>query len=188
MAKKNGKKQGASDVTQAAADATEEQKVEAEDSKVNETTETVVQAAAATVVEEEEQKVDPATTKGPGLQRRNSRIMLQKEEVTGTEKKLFRPEFGETGKTGQEKLWAMMDSYIGTDQRSIQRSIVNHVEYTLARTRFSFDDFGAYQAAAFSVRDRLIEAWNDTQQYHTVSPPFQGVISISHSISRLCFM
>lgn len=60
-----------------------------------------------------------------------------------------------------------MSSYIGGDQRSIQRSIVNHVEYTLARTRFDFDDKGAYQAAAYSVRDRLIEAWNDTQQYHT---------------------
>jgi len=46
---------------------------------------------------------------------------------------------------------------------------VNHVEYTLARTRFDFDNFGAYQAAAFAVRDRLIESWNDTQSYHTVS-------------------
>jgi len=60
-----------------------------------------------------------------------------------------------------------MSSYQGTDQRSIQRSIVNHVEYTLARTRFNFDDFGAYQASAYSLRDRLIEAWNDTNQYHT---------------------
>lgn len=62
-----------------------------------------------------------------------------------------------------------MSSYIGGDERSIQRSIVNHVEYTLARTRFNFDNQGAYQAAAYSVRDRLIEAWNDTQQFHTVS-------------------
>ena len=60
-----------------------------------------------------------------------------------------------------------MNTYIGTDQRSIQRSIVNHVEYTLARTRFNFDNFGAYQAAAYSVRDRLIESWNDTHAYHT---------------------
>lgn len=55
-----------------------------------------------------------------------------------------------------------MSSYIGNDKQSIQRSIVNHVEYTLACTRFNFDDFAAYQAAAYSVRDRLIEAWNDT--------------------------
>ena len=59
-----------------------------------------------------------------------------------------------------------MSSYMGTDRQAIQRQIVNHVEYTLARTRFNFDNFGAYQAAAFAVRDRLIESWNDTQQYH----------------------
>ena len=62
-----------------------------------------------------------------------------------------------------------MGSYIGQDKKSIQRSIVNHVEYTLGLTRFNFDDFGAYQASAYSVRDRLIEAWNDTNEYHTVS-------------------
>ena len=62
-----------------------------------------------------------------------------------------------------------MGSYIGSDQRSIQRSIVNHVEYTLGLTRFNFNDFGAYQAAAHSVKDRLIEAWNDTNEYYNVN-------------------
>ena len=37
-----------------------------------------------------------------------------------------------------------MQSYMGTGKEAIQRQIVNHVEYTLARTRFDFDDFGAY--------------------------------------------
>ena len=39
------------------------------------------------------------------------------------------------------------------------------VEYTLARSRFKFDEQEAYMATAFSVRDRLIEAWNDTNTY-----------------------
>ena len=56
-----------------------------------------------------------------------------------------------------------MSSYMGSDKKSIQRQIANHIEYTLARTRFDFNDFIAYQAAAFAVRDRLIESWNDTQ-------------------------
>jgi len=50
---------------------------------------------------------------------------------------------------------------------SIERYIVDHVEHTLARTRFNFDKFDAYLATALSVRDRLIESWNDTQQYFT---------------------
>lgn len=57
------------------------------------------------------------------------------------------------------------DTYRKNDVLSIQESIVNHVEYTLARTRHQFDDFECYQAAAYSLRDRLIEMWNDTQTY-----------------------
>jgi starch phosphorylase len=39
-----------------------------------------------------------------------------------------------------------MDNYIPNDVLSVQKSIVNHVEYTLARSRYRFDDFeaGAY--------------------------------------------
>jgi starch phosphorylase len=66
----------------------------------------------------------------------------------------------------------LMGQYMKSDIASVQRQIVNHVEYTLARTRFNFDNFGAYQASAYAVRDRLIESWNDTQQYHKVSLHF----------------
>ena len=39
---------------------------------------------------------------------------------------------------------------------------MNHIEYTVARTRFDFTSFNAFQATAYSVRDRLIERLNDT--------------------------
>lgn len=112
----------------------------------------------------EEQKVAVQSSGAP-LKRRNSRFLLEEKQNKGKEQAHYRPEFG-TGKEGSEKnekIWELMSSYIGTDKKSIQRSIVNHVEYTLARTRFNFDNFGAYQAASYSIRDRLIEAWNDTQ-------------------------
>jgi glycogen phosphorylase len=48
---------------------------------------------------------------------------------------------------------------------SIEESIVNHVEYTLARSRHKFDNLEAYLATAYSLRDRLIESWNDTQSH-----------------------
>ena len=57
------------------------------------------------------------------------------------------------------------DHYIRNDVKSITESIVSHVEYTLARNRYSFDTLEAYQATAYSLRDRLIQSWNDTQQY-----------------------
>eukprot|EP00357_Protocruzia_adherens_P001389 CAMPEP_0115014494 /NCGR_PEP_ID=MMETSP0216-20121206/26115_1 /TAXON_ID=223996 /ORGANISM="Protocruzia adherens, Strain Boccale" /LENGTH=939 /DNA_ID=CAMNT_0002384251 /DNA_START=165 /DNA_END=2984 /DNA_ORIENTATION=+ len=99
------------------------------------------------------------------LQRRGSRANI------GIDVELYRPEFGygegDTPSKKDEKLWELMSSYQGSDMKSIQRSIVNHVEYTLARTRFNFESKGAYQATAFSIRDRLIESWNDTQQHFT---------------------
>jgi len=67
------------------------------------------------------------------------------------------------------KLWELMATYLPDDVESTQRQIVNHVEYTLCRTRYNFDNHAAYQAAAYSVRDRLIELWNDTHQYVTAT-------------------
>ena len=62
-------------------------------------------------------------------------------------------------------LWKLMHNYIGGDKESVQNSFVTHIEYTCARSRFSFDSFSAYLACSYSVRDRLIELFNDTQEY-----------------------
>jgi hypothetical protein len=45
---------------------------------------------------------------------------------------------------------------------------VNHVEYTLGLTRFNFKEVNAYQATSLSVRDRLIEQLNDSNEYFNV--------------------
>ena len=71
----------------------------------------------------------------------------------------------------KDLLYSLMDNYIKNDVLSVQSSIVNHVEYTLGRSRYRFDDFEAYQATSLSVRDRLIESWNDTQQYFREQDP-----------------
>ncbi|KAL4434815.1 hypothetical protein ABPG77_005342 [Micractinium sp. CCAP 211/92] len=71
----------------------------------------------------------------------------------------------------QELLHTLMDTYVKNDVLSIQQSIVNHVEYTMARSRYKFDDLEAYMATAYSVRDRLIEEWNDTQTYFKEMDP-----------------
>lgn len=65
----------------------------------------------------------------------------------------------------QAVLDSLMDRYLRNDVLSIQQSIVNHVEYTIARSRYKFDDEEAYMATAHSVRDRLIESWNDTNTH-----------------------
>lgn len=64
-----------------------------------------------------------------------------------------------------EKIWKLMATYLKSDVPSLQTSIVNHIEYTLACTRFSFSEEAAFRATALSVRDRLIESYNDTNQF-----------------------
>lgn len=75
-----------------------------------------------------------------------------------------RPKF-ESKMGDTNRLQTMMDTYLKNDVLSIQSDIINHVEYTMARSRYKFDDFEAYQATSLSLRDRLIERWNDTQTY-----------------------
>ena len=95
------------------------------------------------------------------LVRRNSRKEWQ--ESKG---ELFRPEYGLEGETiKNEKLWKLMSSYSPIDIKAIQTSIVHHVEYTLAKNRFNFGNNHCYMAVSHSIRDRLIESFNDTQQY-----------------------
>ena len=67
----------------------------------------------------------------------------------------------------KQRLWELMATYLSRDVKDIQQYICNHIEYTLARTRYNLDKFAIYQATSLSVRDRLIESWNDTQQWFT---------------------
>lgn len=77
---------------------------------------------------------------------------------------------GET-RVGVENMFGLMDRFLKSDPSSLQKDILDHVEYTVARSRFSFDDFEAYQALAHSVRDRLIERWHDTQLHFKKKDP-----------------
>lgn len=94
------------------------------------------------------------------ITRRQSRLEFQ------SIGELFRPEYGAVGQDAKnEKLWKLMANYKPIDMNSIQTQIVNHVEYTLAKNRFNFGNKHCYAAVAHSLRDRLIETFNDTQQY-----------------------
>jgi len=78
-----------------------------------------------------------------------------------------------------------MSSYLDTDVASIQKQLADHVEYTLARDRSNFDRFAAYQATAFSVKDRLIEFWNDTNfKSNSDNPKRVYYLSIEYLLGR----
>ena len=63
-----------------------------------------------------------------------------------------------------KKMWELLGTYIGHDKESIQKQIINHIEYTGARSRFDFNKQTCSLAVASSLKDRLIECFNDTAQ------------------------
>lgn len=64
-----------------------------------------------------------------------------------------------------------MDEYLPADPQKIEKNIVDHLEYTLAVSRFNMNKEACYKAAAYAIRDRLIESWNDTQKQITELDP-----------------
>ena len=96
-----------------------------------------------------------------------------------------RPTAASTNVAQPGLIYSLMDSYIKNDVLSVQESIIQHVEYSIGRTRYRFDDFEAYQAASLSVRDRLIESWNDTNQHYREVDP-KRVYYLSMGASSRC--
>lgn len=76
------------------------------------------------------------------------------------QEKLYRPEFStqQRDQESNDKIWELMAEYLDTEKSTIQKNIVSHVEYTLARTRFNFDKHTCFLSTALSVKDRLIES------------------------------
>ncbi|MBI4749146.1 MAG: glycogen/starch/alpha-glucan phosphorylase [Acidobacteria bacterium] len=53
--------------------------------------------------------------------------------------------------------------YHGMDAQAISTAFQDHLEYTLAKDRFSTTDLDRYMALSYTIRDRLIERWLRTQ-------------------------
>jgi starch phosphorylase len=58
----------------------------------------------------------------------------------------------------------LTSSDLAMDRDAIQRSFASHVEYTLAKDEYSVTQRDFYEAIALSVRDRIADRWNKTQQ------------------------
>ncbi|ELP87013.1 glycogen phosphorylase, putative, partial [Entamoeba invadens IP1] len=84
-----------------------------------------------------------------------------------------------------KKLWDTYSFYLAKDVETIKRQITNHIEYTMACNRVDFRPYAIYAAAAHSLRDRVLEFWNDTQQYFTdVQTKRVYYMSIEYLIGR----
>lgn len=62
---------------------------------------------------------------------------------------------------------------------------MRHVEFTLCKNRFNFGNTHCYQAVAHSIRDRLLESFNDTQQHmHTLDVKRVYYLSLEYLLGR----
>ncbi|KAF9007192.1 glycogen phosphorylase [Cyathus striatus] len=108
--------------------------------------------------------IDPKSIGKPERARRHQRTL------TG-----YLPDTDASGKEkwprGEEKVWKDGTRGLDKDIPSITKSIVNHVQTSLARQAYNLDNLGAYQAAALSVRDNLLINWNETSQHYTRKAP-----------------
>ena len=73
--------------------------------------------------------------------------------------------------TANEKFIELMSKKLPRTMPVIQQSIVQHVAHTFGRTRFTITDDYIFEGTAFSVRERLLEQWNDTQTYFRIHNP-----------------
>jgi starch phosphorylase len=58
----------------------------------------------------------------------------------------------------------LTSSDLAMDRAAIARSFASHVEYTIAKDEYSVTPRDFYRAIALSVRDRIADRWNKTQQ------------------------
>ena len=134
------------------------------------------------IIEDKKEKKLKGNKKGNSIKRRKSLYEGYDENQI-----LFRPEFRfANNDPTKEKMWAIMDTYLPRDKLNIQKSIVQHIEYTLSKTRFNINSQYFFQGTALSVRDRLLEQWNDTQLFIQINNPKKiYYLSIEFLLGRL---
>lgn len=67
-------------------------------------------------------------------------------------------------KEKHKKLWNLMDQNEKIDTNSLTRAFAHHLEYTVCKFRENIQGADIYQALAYTVRDFLIDRWNETQE------------------------
>jgi len=85
-----------------------------------------------------------------------------------------------------KKLTPSTNEFQGTGIEQLKLSFVNHLEYSLAKDEYSATPRDYYKSLVYTVRDRLIERWIETQQaYYEKSAKRIYYLSLEFLIGRL---
>ncbi|MEC8843412.1 MAG: glycogen/starch/alpha-glucan family phosphorylase, partial [SAR324 cluster bacterium] len=84
-----------------------------------------------------------------------------------------------------EKIWDLIADYRRMDREGLIHSMAHHLEFSQCKNRYTAEDFDVYRSLATSLRDRLVEFWNDTQQTYHLNPIRQVYyLSLEYLIGR----
>jgi starch phosphorylase len=84
------------------------------------------------------------------------------------------------------KLSPSTNELLGRDKASIQKDFVDHLEFSLAKDRYSATGHDFFKSLAYTVRDRLFERWIETHQsYYAQDVKRVYFISMEYMLGRL---
>ena len=84
------------------------------------------------------------------------------------------------------KLSPSTNDLLGRDKESIQKDFVNHLEFSLAKDKYSATKRDYYKSIAYTIRDRMFERWIETQQtYYDQNVKRVYFISMEYMLGRL---
>ena len=85
-----------------------------------------------------------------------------------------------------QKLTPSTQEFQGTDIKSLQKSFINHLVYSLGKDEYSATQRDFYDSLSLSVRDRLMEKWSKTQQtYYRKGAKRVYYLSMEYLMGRL---
>jgi starch phosphorylase len=89
--------------------------------------------------------------------------------------------------SGRPSIWGYLtESDQSMDAEGIKRSFAEHIEYTQAKDRFSVTPLDFFQSLARTVRDRMSDRWNRTQQrYYREDAKRVYYLSLEFLLGRL---
>ena len=84
-----------------------------------------------------------------------------------------------------EKIWDLIADYRRMDSEGLIHSMAHYLKFSQCKNRYTAEDFDVYRSLATSLRDRLVEFWNDTQQTYHLNPIRQVYyLSLEYLIGR----
>ena len=84
-----------------------------------------------------------------------------------------------------EIMWDLIATYRSMDRDGLLESMANHIEFSQCKNRYTAEDLDIFRSFALSIRDRLVEFWNDTQQtYHKKKCKQVYYLSLEYLIGR----